>query len=92
MPNSRQAKKRMRQDDKRKLNNRMKSSAMKTALRRVEEAVEAGDATKLSEAVDNAYKRIDKASKANVIHSNTAARRKSLVMRTASGTAGSAGA
>ena len=83
MPNSRQAKKRLRQDDKRKLNNRMKASAMKTAIRRVEEAVEAGDATKLSAAVEHAYKRIDKASKANVIHSNTASRRKSLVSRKA---------
>jgi small subunit ribosomal protein S20 len=84
MPNSRQAKKRMRQDDKRRMNNRSKASAMKTAMRRVKDAAEAGDAAKLEEAVSLAYKRIDKAAKASVIHANTAARRKSLVARTAS--------
>ena len=34
-------------------------------------------------AVSEAYKRIDKAAKTNIIHANTAARRKSLVTRTA---------
>ena len=36
MPNTKSAKKRMRQDEKRKLRNRMKASAMKTAIRRVQ--------------------------------------------------------
>ena len=85
MPNSRQAKKRMRQDDKRRLLNRSKASAMKTAIRRVKEAAEAGDKAALEQAVQTAYKRIDKAAKTNVIHANTAARRKSLVARTAAG-------
>ncbi|MFT7464973.1 MAG: small subunit ribosomal protein S20 [Pseudohongiellaceae bacterium] len=83
MPNSRQAKKRMRQDEKKRLNNRATSSAMKTALRRVSEAMTEGDAAKVDEAVSLAYKRIDKAAKANIIHNNTAARRKSLIARTA---------
>lgn len=86
MPNSRQAKKRMRQDDKRRLNNRSKSSAMKTAMRRVTDAVAEGDAAKVEAAVAVAYKRIDKAAKASVIHANTAARRKSLVARAARAT------
>lgn len=86
MPNSRQASKRLRQDEKRKLTNRQKSSSMKTALRRVDEAVEAGDAERVAEAVKIAYKRIDKAAKTNVIHANTAARRKALVMRKAAAT------
>ena len=85
MPNSRQAKKRMRQDDKRRLLNRSKASAMKTAIRRVKEAAEAGDKAALEQAVQTAYKRIDKAAKTNVIHANTASRRKSLVARTAAG-------
>lgn len=83
MPNSRQAKKRMRQDDKRRLLNRSKASAMKTAIRRVSEAAQAGDKTGLEAAISTAYKRIDKAAKANIIHANTAARRKALVARTA---------
>jgi len=83
MPNSRQAQKRVRQDDKRRLLNRSKASAMKTAMRKVRDAAEAGDATELKAAVSHAYKRIDKAAKVNVIHKNTAARRKALVARQA---------
>ena len=83
MPNSRQAQKRVRQDEKKRLNNRSKSSAMKTAMRRVTEVAAEGDAGKLDEALALAYKRIDKAAKANIIHKNTAARRKSLVARSA---------
>ena len=81
MPNSRQAKKRMRQDDKRRLLNRAKSSAMKTAMRRVEQAVEGGDEAAIKAALRLAYKRIDKAAKANVIHANTASRRKARISR-----------
>lgn len=83
MPNSRQASKRMRQDEKRRLTNRGKASAMKTAIRRVDEAVAGGDSAVITEAVNHAYKKIDKAAKTNVIHRNTAARRKSLVKRKA---------
>jgi len=81
MPNSNSAKKRMRQDAKRRLRNRMKASAMKTAIRRVRLVAAQGDDAKLQAAVDHAYKRIDKAAKTNVIHANTAARRKALVAR-----------
>ena len=83
MPHSLSAKKRVRQTAKRTLANRSRASAMKTAIRRVEEAVAAGDPAKLKAAVELAYSRIDKASKANVIHANTAARRKALVTRKA---------
>jgi len=87
MPNSRQAQKRMRQDEKRRLTNKGKASAMKTAIRRLEAAVAAGDATAVNDAVKLAYKKIDKAAKGNVIHKNTAARRKSLVKRKAAAVA-----
>ena len=87
MPNSRQALKRMRQDEKRRLTNKGKASAMKTAIRRLEAAVAAGDATAVNDAVKLAYKKIDKAAKGNVIHKNTAARRKSLVKRKAAAVA-----
>ncbi len=81
MPNSSSAKKRMRQDAKRRLANRSKASAMRTAIRRVQQAATEGDDGKLQAAVNLAYKRIDKAAKTNVIHANTAARRKALVAR-----------
>ena len=83
MPNTKQAKKRMRQDDKKRMLNRSRASAMKTAMRKVRDAAESGDAAGLKEALSDAYKRIDKAAKGNVIHKNTAARRKALVARQA---------
>lgn len=84
MPTSRSAKKRQRQDAKRRILNRAKASAMKTAIRRVREAVAEGDKVKVEAAVRLAYSRIDKAAKTNVIHANTAARRKALVCRAVS--------
>lgn len=81
MPNSESAKKRVRQNEKARLRNRARSSALKTALKRVDQAAESGDAVALAEAVKVAYKRIDKAAQVNILHANTAARRKSLVMR-----------
>ncbi|MCB9898704.1 MAG: 30S ribosomal protein S20 [Planctomycetes bacterium] len=81
MPNSPSSQKRVRQNAKRNLINRAKASSMKTAMRRVDEAVEKGDKAAIESAVKVAYSRIDKAAKTNVIHKNTAARRKALVMR-----------
>ena len=83
MPNNKQSAKRMRQDAKRKMANRSRKSNMKTAMRRVNEAVEGGDAAAVKTAVSAAFKAIDKAAKAHSIHANTAARRKALVARTA---------
>lgn len=88
MPNSKSAAKRVRQNEKARLANRAKASAMKTAIRRVEKAVASGDAEQVKAAVSSAFQRIDKAAKAHVIHANTAARRKALVMRKATATAG----
>ena len=79
MPNNKSAKKRVRQDAKKRLLNRTKASAVRTAMRRVREAVDEGDAKAVETAVSHAYKRIDKAAKVNVLHANTAARRKALV-------------
>ena len=83
MPQSRSAKKRLRQNVKSNLRNRAKASAMRTAMRRVREAVASGDKQAIDAAVRVAYKRIDKAAKANIIHANTAGRRKALVARQA---------
>jgi len=83
MPNNKSAKKRVRQDAKKRLLNRTKASAVRTAMRRVREVAEGGDAQALQVAVSHAYRRIDKAAKTNVMHANTAARRKALVARQA---------
>ncbi len=80
MPNSKQAKKRMRQDDERRISNKHVRSTMRSAVKRVLEA-ESSEAAK--EALPEAMKRVDKAAKINVIHDNAAARVKSRLAKAA---------
>ena len=83
MPTSLSAAKRVRQNEKRRVSNRNRTSALKTAIKRLEKAVAGGNRDEVAAAAAEAYKRIDKAALAHVIHRNTAARRKSLVARRA---------
>ena len=78
MPNSKQAQKRMEQDERRRVANKSKRSAMRTAIRRV---LTAPDATTAKAALPLAMKNIDKAAKDNIIHPNNAARKKSRLAR-----------
>jgi len=81
MPNTKQAAKRLRQDDAKRIANRAKSTRMKTEIKRVETAVEAGDAAEAARCLPEAYRRIDKAAKRNIIHANTAGRKKARLAR-----------
>jgi small subunit ribosomal protein S20 len=83
MPHTRSAAKRLRQSVKRNTANRAATSGVRTAIRRVDEAVAKGDKAAVSKAVASAFARIDKAAKVHAIHGNTASRRKSLVARKA---------
>lgn len=78
MPNTKQAKKRMDQDERRRLDNKAKRSAMRTAIRKV---LTAADADSAKAALPMAMKKIDKAAKTNIIHANNAARKKSRLVR-----------
>jgi small subunit ribosomal protein S20 len=78
MPNNKQAKKRMRQDDERRIANKTVRSSMRSAVKRVLEA-ETPEAAQ--SALPMAMKRVDKAAKINVIHENAAARVKSRMAR-----------
>lgn len=78
MPNTKQAKKRMATDDLRRMRNKVVRSSMRTAVKNV---LEAENATDASAALSTAFKRVDKAAKANVIHDNAAARKKSQLQR-----------
>lgn len=80
MPNSKQAKKRMRQDDERRIANKHIRSTMRTAVKRV---LEADSKEAAQEALPEAMKRVDKAAKINVIHDNAAARVKSRLAKAA---------
>lgn len=80
MPNSKQAKKRMVQDQDRRAANRSVASRMRTAVKKVMAAPSAEEAEK---ALPEAIKRVDKAAKRNVIHANAAARKKRQLTKAA---------
>jgi small subunit ribosomal protein S20 len=75
MPNTQSAKKRMRQNEKRRARNRAAKSAMKTAIKRVK-AEPTDDAT-----AREALRTIGKTAKRGVIHANKAARLASRLQR-----------
>ena len=88
MPNTDSAKKRLRQNEKRRLHNRSIKSTMWTQIRRVREAVQAGDAEKAQAEFRVATKRLDRAASKNLIHKNAAARTKSRLSKLIKSTAG----
>ena len=81
MPNTPSAKKRLRQNVKRRVINRAIKSQVRTQIRRVREAATAGDLDKARDEFRVAAKRLDQASAKNVIHKNAAARTKSRLNR-----------
>ena len=76
--------KRIRQNAKRQLRNKSLKSILKRALSSAEAAAKAGDAEKLKAAVNAAVRELDKSAYKGILHKNTAARRKSRLMRLAS--------
>ncbi len=80
MPNNAAAEKRMRQERKRRLHNRMVKSIVKTQITKARQAIDAGEEN-AEEAVRAAVSELDRAAKKGVIHRNNAARRKSRLMK-----------
>ena len=77
MPNIKSAKKRVSIIEKKTLQNNMVKSAYKTAIKKFEAAVEAGDKAKAEETFKAAVKKVDQACTKGVIKANTASRKKS---------------
>jgi len=75
MANHKSAEKRDRQAKIRRLRNRMNKSAMKTAIRQVEEALVAGSEENAKAALQVAVPLIYKTATKGTIHKNTAARK-----------------
>ncbi|MCY3637243.1 MAG: 30S ribosomal protein S20 [bacterium] len=73
--------KRNRQNEKRRQRNRAVRSEIITRTRSAEATAEYGDADETAEAARQAIKRIDKAASKGVLHPNTAARKKSRLMK-----------
>jgi small subunit ribosomal protein S20 len=77
MPNSASAKKRLRQSQDRRLHNRAIKSALRTQIRKVRTAAQAGDVEAGERELKLTAKRLDQAAAKKVIHPNLAARLKS---------------
>jgi small subunit ribosomal protein S20 len=79
MPNNAAAEKRMRQEKKRRLRNRIVKSIVKTHITKARQAI--ASRADAQEAVRAAVSELDRAAKKGVIHRNNAARRKSRLMK-----------
>jgi small subunit ribosomal protein S20 len=73
--------KRNKQNEKRRLRNRVFRGSARTAVRDARVAIEGGEAPASKEAVQAAISRLDKAAEKGAIHKNNAARRKSRLMK-----------
>lgn len=77
MPNTKSAKKRLKQSIGRRLRNRATKSALKTEVRKVRSAIASGNAEAGAAELRVATKKLDQAAAKGVIHRNAAARVKS---------------
>lgn len=77
MPNTKTAKKRLRQNVVHRLRNRSIKRAIRSQCRKVREAVDAQDPDRAESEFRLAAKRLDRAGAKNIIHRNAAARMKS---------------
>ncbi|RLV56608.1 30S ribosomal protein S20 [Aeromicrobium phragmitis] len=75
--------KRNRQNEAARQRNKSVRSALKTSVRRFNEAVEAGELDKAQELARETSRRLDKAASKGVIHKNQAANRKSAIAKKA---------
>lgn len=80
LPNIKSAEKRVRVTKVKTLKNTVRKSALKTTIKKCKEAIAKNDATAV-DALKNATKALDKGAAKNLLHKNTAARRKSRLAK-----------
>ena len=73
--------KRNRQNEKRRLRNKSVKSALKTSVRKFNEAAATGDVEQATALLRDAARKLDKAASKGVIHKNQAANRKSAIAK-----------
>ena len=81
MANIASQKKRILRSERERTENRLLTSTVKTYFRRLEAAVEAGDASKIEVEHKTLVSKIDKAVQKGAMHKNTGARKKSRAAR-----------
>jgi len=87
MANIASQKKRILRSERERVENRLLTSTVKTYFRRLETAVEGGDAAAIEAEHRALVSKIDKAVQKGALHKNTGARKKSKAARTAVGAA-----
>ncbi len=80
MPNIKSAIKRVKTNEAKNMQNRTKKSELKTTLRNYREAV-AENAPNTQDVLKEAIKKVDQAASKNLIHKNTASRKKSQLQK-----------
>ncbi len=85
MANIASQKKRILRSDRERTENRLLTSTVKTYFRRLESAVEGGDASAVETEHRSLVSRIDKAVQKGALHKNTAARKKARAARIVAG-------
>ncbi len=81
MPILKAAIKHARQSEERRSRRQPFKTSMKTAIRKVQELIKAGNVADATKAMNSAYKSIDTAAKKNIIHWKNAAKKKSALAR-----------
>jgi len=87
MANIASQKKRILRSERERIENRLLTSTVKTYFRRLESAVEGGEASAIEAEHRALVSKIDKAAQKGAMHRNTAARKKSKAARIATGAA-----
>ena len=77
MAHSLSAKKRVRQNAKRRVINRARKSVLKTQIKHLDTAIDAGDTGQATNQLKDLTRKLDQFSTTNTMHKNTAARIKS---------------
>ena len=85
MANIASQKKRILRSERERTENRLLTSTVKTHFRRLESAVEAGDASAVASEQRDLVSKIDKAVQKGALHKNTGARKKAKAARIAAG-------
>lgn len=87
MANIASQKKRILRSERERAENRLLTSTVKTHFRRLESAVEGGDASAIEREQRDLVSRIDKAVQKGAMHKNTGSRKKAKAARIAAGVA-----
>ena len=88
MPNSASAKKRLRQNQDRRLKNRSARTALRTQVKKVRKAILEGNVEASETEFTKAVKALDKAAAKGLLHANAAARTKSRLSKAIKGIKG----